>query len=273
MPFSGHPFRAPVMKTTHGLLPAPTKACSVCGGQWTKSHVLSGRSSRSIRSRHSPARKKKFSWFASLWYRPPACPGRSTAIVKPRSGNGASSPSKMHAAPSAAFVTQAASRTLTTNQPSLAGVRPASCCSSRASSTISSAPLQSVWPPRLPVREGSVCLVGRARLRLDPRSVAERHVGSRVGDALVPGARAGHEDHARPLSGADEDVLGAGWAVDEVPSPERTLLSLDQEQALAGEDEEVLLARLGVVEPARLARLEHGQREADAREPLRRARV
>src|SRR5215211_667199 len=42
----------------------------------------------------------------------------------------------MQAAPSASFVTQAASGTLTTNQPSVTGVRPASSRSSRASSTI-----------------------------------------------------------------------------------------------------------------------------------------
>src|SRR5215210_7221299 len=40
----------------------------------------------------------------------------------------------MQAAPRAGFVTHAASRTLTTNQPSLTGVRPASSCWRRASS-------------------------------------------------------------------------------------------------------------------------------------------
>src|SRR6266511_3563422 len=48
----------------------------------------------------------------------------------------ASSPSKMQAAPRTSFVTHAASRTLTTNQPSVTGVRPASSCSRRASSVI-----------------------------------------------------------------------------------------------------------------------------------------
>jgi predicted alpha/beta-hydrolase family hydrolase len=33
MPFSGHPFRAPVMKITQGPSPAATKPCSVSGGQ------------------------------------------------------------------------------------------------------------------------------------------------------------------------------------------------------------------------------------------------
>src|ERR671910_2703053 len=52
------------------------------------------------------------------------------------SGKGAASPSKTQAAPSASFVTQAASGMLTTNQPSVTGVRPSSSRPSRASSTI-----------------------------------------------------------------------------------------------------------------------------------------
>src|SRR5947208_2497590 len=45
----------------------------------------------------------------------------------------------MQAEPSTSLFTQAASRTLTTNQPSVTGVRPASSCSSRASSTTAEA--------------------------------------------------------------------------------------------------------------------------------------
>jgi hypothetical protein len=58
-------------------------------------------------------------------------------------------------------------------------------------------------------------------------------------------------------------VASAGRAVDEVPGAERPFLLLDQQQALAGQDEEVLLARLRVVHARRLARLEHRERVAD----------
>ena len=77
--------------------------------------------------------------------------------------------------------------------------------------------------------------------------MTERHLGARIDDARLlrpPLPRARHEDHAGAVSRADEYVLGVRRAVDEVPRPERSLLALDQEQALAGEDEEVLLIRL-----------------------------
>ena len=91
--------------------------------------------------------------------------------------------------------------------------------------------------------------------------MAEGGLGARVDDALLRPALAGadHEDHARAVAGADEDVLGAGRAVHEVPRLQRPLLTLDQEEALAGEDEEVLLVGLAVVHPARLSRLEDAQ--------------
>jgi hypothetical protein len=44
--------------------------------------------------------------------------------------------------------------------------------------------------------------------------------------------------------------------VDEIPGLQRALLLLDQEQAFAREDEEVLLHVLGVIEPVRLARMQ-----------------
>src|SRR5262245_6883172 len=62
---------------------------------------------------------------------------------------------------------------------------------------------------------------------------------------------------------------GPGRAVDEVPGAQRPLLLLDQEQAGAGEHEEVLLAGLPVVQPGRLAGLEDGEREPGLPEPLR----
>ena len=64
----------------------------------------------------------------------------------------------------------------------------------------------------------------------------------------------------------DEDVTSAGRTVDEVPGAQVPFLLLDDEEALAGEHEEVLLLRLGVVEAARLPRLEDVEAEAELRE-------
>jgi hypothetical protein len=58
----------------------------------------------------------------------------------------------------------------------------------------------------------------------------------------------------------------SGGQCTEVPRLERPLLALDQQQAIAREDEEVLLVGLTVIPPARLSRLEHGQDEADVGE-------
>src|SRR6185295_14397487 len=120
--------------------------------------------------------------------------------------------------------------------------------------------------PGPPAREAAVGLVLARRLGLDARAVPERGLGARVDDAGVLGpavARAGHEDRARPVAGADEDVLGLGRAVHEVPRAQRALVALDDEQAFAREDEEVLLVALAVVDPARLPRLQDRQRHAD----------
>jgi hypothetical protein len=51
--------------------------------------------------------------------------------------------------------------------------------------------------------------------------------------------------------------------VEEVPRPEQPLLAVDEQPALAGQDEERLLLRLGVVEAVRLARLQHAQVDAE----------
>ena len=53
----------------------------------------------------------------------------------------------------------------------------------------------------------------------------------------------------------------------EVPLAERSLLTLDDEQALTGEDEEVLLGALGVVHAVRLAGLQDPDPEAEIGEP------
>src|SRR5262249_59377194 len=52
----------------------------------------------------------------------------------------------------------------------------------------------------------------------------------------------------------DESVAGSGGGGEEVPLPEPPFLALDEQRALAGMHEEVLLFRLGVVTAVRLAR-------------------
>jgi hypothetical protein len=51
--------------------------------------------------------------------------------------------------------------------------------------------------------------------------------------------------------------------VHEVPRPQSPLLPLDEQQALAGEDEEVLLHLLAVVHAVRLARVQDDQADRD----------
>ena len=53
--------------------------------------------------------------------------------------------------------------------------------------------------------------------------------------------------HGTSPARTDEDVLSPGRAVNEVPGFQSSLLTLDHEYALAGDDEEVLLAALAVV--------------------------
>src|SRR3954447_23179979 len=141
------------MKMTQGPSPVPTKVWRVPGGQWTKSHARSGRSSSSISSRHSPASTRKSSCDDSAWYIPVGFPGSSTASVKPSWANCCGSTpgpiastrpllSNTQRPPKASWRSQAASATLTTNHPGEVGASPEPTSSRRASSTITSSSLR-----------------------------------------------------------------------------------------------------------------------------------
>ena len=107
------------------------------------------------------------------------------------------------------------------------------------------------------------------RLLLDARAVAPRQLADWVAHRVVALSASDHEDRAGPVAGADEDVLGPGGAVDEVPGPQAPFLTLDEEQALAREHEEVLLDVLAVVHAVRLAGSEDVDVDPELREPGR----
>ena len=76
-------------------------------------------------------------------------------------------------------------------------------------------------------------------------------------------ARADHQQDARLRGLVHEDVPGPGRAVDEIPLLHLPLLLLDDRGARAAQDEEALLRLLGVVQRRALARLDHGEVDAD----------
>src|SRR3954471_5521710 len=116
--------------------------------------------------------------------------------------------------------------------------------------------LPGVRAARLWALEPGVGLLRRIGRRLDARPVARRGLVDRVVDALAL-ARAHHQHHARAAAGAHDDVRGPLRAVEEVPRPQRALLSLNHERAFTAQHEEVLLIALGVVDAVRLPRREH----------------
>src|SRR5215831_3922609 len=117
----------------------------------------------------------------------------------------------------------------------------------------------------LPVRKGGVRLARRRRVLLDTGAVPKRDLVARIEDRAAAGPRADHQDHARFVARADERVRRVRRAVEEVPRAQAPFLSFDDQEALAPQDEEILLIRLTVVERARLARLEDVQLEAELR--------
>ncbi len=68
------------------------------------------------------------------------------------------------------------------------------------------------------------------------------------------------------FSGAHTDVLRVRGAVEEVPRTQTSLLALHEEQALAGEHEEVLLGLLAVVQPVGLSGPKDGNANSELRE-------
>src|SRR5690242_5438045 len=118
------------------------------------------------------------------------------------------------------------------------------------------------------LREAGVGLRRERRLGLDPRSVRERDRVDRIEHLVHPEPAADREYERGPLAGADDHVRDVRRAVDEVPLPQKALLSLGDQQALAAEDEEVLLVGFPVVHAHRPARPEDAEVDPDLREAL-----
>src|SRR5438034_10244792 len=103
---------------------------------------------------------------------------------------------------------------------------------------------------------------------LDPRVVLQRDLRDRIDEPLaLPPARAHSEHYRGLLAGADDDVLRPRRAVEEVPGLQLPLLALHDQQALSGQDEEVLLPVFPVVEAHRLPGTEHVQVDSEIRKP------
>jgi hypothetical protein len=96
---------------------------------------------------------------------------------------------------------------------------------------------------------------------VDTRAVAHR----RLVDGVARSALARTDgEHERRLDGcADDHVLRLRWTMDEVPRVERTLLTLDDQQTFAAQDEEILLAWLFVVHRHRHPGRQHVEIDAE----------
>ena len=130
--------------------------------------------------------------------------------------------------------------------------------------TSTAAALAGTTPP--PHRPGPDRMSPSRRSRRSARRVPTR------GSAPPANVCADHQDHARPVASSHEGVLRPGRRVEEVPGSEASLLALDQQPALAGENEKRLLIRLGVIDAA-LARLENRDVDPELRELDRRIAV
>jgi catechol 2,3-dioxygenase-like lactoylglutathione lyase family enzyme len=111
--------------------------------------------------------------------------------------------------------------------------------------------------------EPSVGLLRVRRLRFDPGAVRQRQLVHGIADTASLSPCADAEYERRAVASTDEDVLRPRGTVDEVPGAQPSLFAFDQEQALTGQYEEVLLGIFSVVQRARLAGTQDAHAEAD----------
>jgi len=128
------------------------------------------------------------------------------------------------------------------------------------------------WRPSSPEPLGRrIDLLRIGCLLLHARPVARRKFRDRVAPFRAY-VGADHQDCARPVARSHERVHRPGGRVEEVPGSKATILALDEQPALASENDERLLIRLGVIDAA-LARLEHGHVDPELRKFHRRVAV
>src|SRR5207248_2201679 len=108
-----------------------------------------------------------------------------------------------------------------------------------------------------------VGLVRGLRLGLDAGTEADRRFADGIAIAGPWAASADHQQDARLVARADEDVRGARRTMDEVPRLQLPLLAFDDQRARAREDDEVLLRRFTVVHRGGVAPAEDADVDAD----------
>src|SRR5215468_3746098 len=119
----------------------------------------------------------------------------------------------------------------------------------------------------LPVGETAVRLRRIGRLLLHAGAALHSDLRDWIDHALAaPATRADGQDYGRRVSRADDDVLRPGRTVEEVPCLQLPLFTLDDQEALAGQHEEVLLRVLAVIEAHRLPRRQDVQVDPQPRE-------
>ena len=92
------------------------------------------------------------------------------------------------------------------------------------------------WPEyarRLRFRRRGVAHLRIGCRLLHARAVFQSKRRPRVPDSLFPRSSSDHEDGARAIARADEDVLGPGRTVDKIPWSQRDGLAFDEQEALA----------------------------------------
>ena len=99
------------------------------------------------------------------------------------------------------------------------------------------------------------------------RAVPGRDLIDRIDHLSADLSPSDHDDHAGPVAGADEHVIGPRRTMDEVPRLQAALVAFDDRDALSRDDEEVLLVRLAVVQAVRLPGTQHLDVAAKLRKP------
>src|SRR5579875_2351303 len=111
--------------------------------------------------------------------------------------------------------------------------------------------------------KGRIGLLRRRRLVGHPGSVCDGYRVDRVAGAALFFPRADAQHQSGLLARRHDGVSGPRWAMNEVPRAQRTLLAFDDQRAIAGENEEVLLPSLVVIKRHRASWLQPEQAHSE----------